>query len=543
MTGITHIAPQADTGLLFHLGLGIDPKLNARVRALATALKRDLLPGVREIMPAYSCLQVQMDPVKADHDNVQEWVAETLARLPDQAGAPGRLVEVPVVYGGEHGPDLGEVARRSGLSPQEVIQRHQAREYPCFLVGFSPGFPFLGGLEPALSCPRLQVPRASVPVGAVGIGGDQTGLYPLGGPGGWRLIGRTPLLFYDPRQDPPALIRAGDRLRMKAVPAAEFPPLPAPVGVEAREGRPVFKVLHPGGFTSAQDQGRWGWQDLGIPISGALDQFSLAAANWLVGNPPESAALELTLLGPKLKLLAPALVACCGADLGFKVDGRPAPRGQSLALDQGQVISFGGPKDGARGMLAVAGGLANPQVMGSRGAYPLGRLGAPLAPGQVVRALSAQDTPSRRLPDSLLPVGGQTRTLRVVAGPNGDFFTSQGQEAFFQATFQVTQASDRRGARLAGPAIPLRPDGPTSILSEPNVPGVIQIPPGGAPLILLREQTVGGYAKIACVISADLDLLAMARPGESLRFEPVTLQEAIAIARAKAASLARLAQS
>jgi KipI family sensor histidine kinase inhibitor len=536
--------PQGEAALLAYLGQGIELGLNARVHALAGALKQTPLAGVAAVLAAYCCLQVQFDPLLLDHRQVQDWVSEATARLGDLPPSPGRRVEVPVVYGGEHGPDLDFVAKRAGLTREEVIARHAGRDHPCFLVGFTPGFPFLGGLDPALAAPRLDSPRSDLPAGAVGIGGDQTGLYPLGGPGGWRILGRSPLMVYDPRRDPACLIQPGDMVRFLPIAQGDFPaPPPASLRFDPRS-QEALKVLAPGAFSTVQDQGRWGAQDWGVPVSGALDQFSLAVANALVGNPPQAAALELTLLGPKLKALAPTVVAICGADLGARLDGQAAPMWQALPLKPGQVLDFRGPKSGSRAVLAVAGGLAAEELLGSRSTYPLGRLAAPLEAGMVLRVNPIGAPPaSRPLPPDLRPAPPPLPTLRVVLGPNQDFFTPQGMDTFLGATYRVSSQADRRGARLTGEAIQMRPRGPTSIVSEPNTPGIVQVPPDGQPMILLKEQTIGGYAKAATVIGPDLDLLARAWPGQELRFAAVDLGQARAACRKREALLARVGEA
>ncbi|MFH1058147.1 MAG: 5-oxoprolinase subunit PxpB [Pseudomonadota bacterium] len=529
--------PQGDAALILHLGQGIDPDLNARLRALAQALRQGPLPGQVEVLAAYACLMVQFDPLTTDHAEVEALLRERLAALPATAAGPGREVTVPVVYGGEHGPDLAFVAERANMTPAEVIARHTGRGHLCHLVGFTPGFPFLGGLDPALACPRLDTPRSDLMPGATGIGGDQTGLYPLGGPGGWRILGRTPLMVYDPDRDPVTLIQAGDLVRFFAVDTTDFAAPPTADLVWSEAGRPALQVLLPGGLTTIQDQGRRGRLEIGVPISGALDQAGLAMANALVGNPPDAAALELTLLGPRLKVLAPVWVAVAGADLGFRVDGRPAPAFTALALAPGQVIDFSGPQTGARAVLAMAGGLANRPRLGSRSTYALGRLGRPLMRGDVLCTLpgpAPATTVAAALPEALRPRPAEILTLRAVPGPNLEYFSQAGLETFFGSTYQVSQRADRRGVRLTGPAVELKPGMPSSILSEPNTPGIVQVPPDGAPIVLLKEQTVGGYAKAATVIGPDLDRLARAMPGQALRLVAIEPAQAVAAARAHA---------
>lgn len=535
-------ANQGDAALLIYLGDGIDPEVNRRVRSLATALSQNPLAGMREVLAAYHCLQVQFDSAQVEPAQVQAWAAETLAILPPSTKETPRVVEVPVVYGGEHGPDLDFVARHCELTPQAVIERHSAQDYLCYMVGFTPAFPFLGGMDPSLACPRLESPRLNLPPGAVGIGGAQAGLYPMGGPGGWRIIGRTPLLVYDPRRDPPGLIKAGDCVRFRPTKADEFPELPEVISNARSQGRQAMEVLKPGAFTTVQDAGRWGYQFQGVPISGALDQTALATANILLGNPPEAAALELTLLGPKLKALAPVRIAIAGADLQPTLDGQPAPMGRAIQMETGQVLDFKGPKDGARAVLAVEGGINGPLIMGSQSVYSLGRLGQALQKGQFILAGPATGIAGpAQLPAGLIAPSSSETEIRVLAGPNLDYFSESGLAAFFNATYELTQNSDRRGMRLTGPSLEFKQDMPDSIISEPNTPGVIQVPSGGQPIIQLREQTVGGYAKIATVISADLDILARLLPGSRFRFRRVPLNEAVEAAKERRRKLVRLA--
>ncbi len=531
MTPPPTFKPQGEAALLAYLGQGIDLALNRRVRALAQRLQGRPLPGLREVLASYHCLQVQFDPLITDHREMAAWVAQGHALLPGDQAEAGRRVKVPVVYGGSAGPDLAHVAQATGLPPEEVIRRHGAKDHPCFLLGFTPGFPYLGGLDPALTLPRQGNPRQGNPPGAVALAGSQTGVYPLGGPGGWWVIGRTPLLLYDPRRDPATLVQAGDLVRFTPSREASFPdPPPLSLHWEAT-GLEALEVLAPGALTTVQDTGRWGHQFRGVPVSGAYDQEALAWANLLVGNDPGEAAMEVTLLGPRLKALRPMLIAVAGSDLGLTLDGKPAPSHQALALQPGQVLAFRGPRrGGARAMLALAGGVASERLLGSRSTYVLGRLGAPLSKGQVVR-VGAGPLPPAGASCPALPRPGEVLTLRVVPGPNQEFFSSEGLDNFYNRVWRLTPQADRRGARLEGPGIPLAPGSPPSMVSEPNTPGVIQVPSGGQPIIMLREQTVGGYPKIATVFGPDLSLLARVQSGQAIRFAPLEAGEAVAEAR------------
>ena len=172
-------------------------------------------PGVLELLPGMNNLTLSYDPAQTDRPALEARVHEIWPQLA-AAGVDGRDIEIPVAYGGEDGPDLGDVAEHCGLTPHEVVRRHSQAQYTVYFLGFLPGFAFMGGLPPELATPRRTEPRVAVPARSVGIGGAQTGIYPLVSPGGWRLIGRTPLELFDPRAESPTLLRPGDKVRFVA---------------------------------------------------------------------------------------------------------------------------------------------------------------------------------------------------------------------------------------------------------------------------------------------------------------------------------------
>ena len=206
-----------DAAILVSFGTTIELELNRRVHALARLVAAAGLAGLGEGVPGYTTLLVHYDPLLLDG----EQALAALHQLAGQAAALSlpepRQVEVPVHYGGEHGPDLESVARHTRLSPQEVVRIHAGGIYPVYFIGFTPGFPYLGGLDRRLATPRLETPRPLVPAGSVGIAGQQTGIYSVDSPGGWRLIGWTPLKLFDPLADPPAMLAPGDVVRFQIV--------------------------------------------------------------------------------------------------------------------------------------------------------------------------------------------------------------------------------------------------------------------------------------------------------------------------------------
>ena len=235
-TPLVRCYPLGDAAVTLELGQAIAPATHRLLQALAKLLAQHPLPGLREYVPAFTTLTVYYDPWELSQ-NVgflpYEQVASYLQSLLPAAQVlaadytPGPLVEIPVCYGGDFGPDLAAVARHAGLSEVEVIELHSGAEYLVYMLGFAPGFPYLGGLDARLATPRRAVPRPLVPAGAVGIAGAQTGIYSLPTPGGWQLIGRTPRRLFAASRTPPSLLQAGDRLRFVPISEADFQQLSA----------------------------------------------------------------------------------------------------------------------------------------------------------------------------------------------------------------------------------------------------------------------------------------------------------------------------
>jgi KipI family sensor histidine kinase inhibitor len=209
------IRPSSDRSLLVSFGDKISLDLHREVLRLLRAFE-ELPRGILNLHPAYSSVLIDFDPRRSTHAEVEEMVRARIEQAQDAPLDLSRQVEIPVFYGGEYGPDLEEVARHTGLSPAEVIRLHAGADYLVYFLGFSPGFPYLGGLPAELATPRLPAPRKKVPAGSVAIGGGQTGIYPMETPGGWRIVGRTTLRLFDAEASPPALLRAGDHVRFVA---------------------------------------------------------------------------------------------------------------------------------------------------------------------------------------------------------------------------------------------------------------------------------------------------------------------------------------
>ncbi len=211
-----------DKGLLVEFGEGIDPKVNAKVRAMSIAMEKQKPVGVSQIIPTYRSLLFIYDPGTTNPDKLCPAIEEVENSLETLGTEPAKIVEIPVCYGGEFGPDIKNVQSEHALTTDQVIQLHSAPSYLIYMVGFTPGFPFLGGLDEKLFTPRLSTPRMHVPQGSVGIANNQTGMYPIASPGGWQIIGRTPLKLFAPDRAAPFLYKAGDKIKFVPISEQEY---------------------------------------------------------------------------------------------------------------------------------------------------------------------------------------------------------------------------------------------------------------------------------------------------------------------------------
>ncbi|MDR7416268.1 MAG: 5-oxoprolinase subunit PxpB [Armatimonadota bacterium] len=505
------LVPFGRGAVLVDLGEEISPRMLARVLSVDRVLQG--VPGVRETVPAYGSVLAFFEK-SADVQAVEKALA---GQMGEPEPLPGdRVREIPVAYGGVHGPDLDRVAAWAGLSPEEVVELHCGTEYLVYMLGFAPGFPYMATVPDRIAAPRLPRPRTVVPSGSVGVAGRLTGIYPAPTAGGWNLLGRTPLLIFDPTRSPPALLEVGDRVRFSPIPQEEFrepslPPMP-PLG-----HRPAIAVLRGGLCTTVQDLGRYGYRRYGVPPSGAMDPEALRAANESVGNPPEAAGLEFTWPGPVLEALVDLVVAVGGADFAPEVGGSPVPLNRPVRWRRGEVVRFRGRRRGMWAYLAVGGGIRVPPVLGSRSTHVRARLGGlegrPLRTGDVLpvgHGLGVGTPPSSE------PTRGP---VRVLPGPHLGAFAAGAFERFVASAYTVSAHSDRSGYRLEGPRIPHA--GPGEILSQGMLPGAVQVPPDGQPIVLMRDgPTTGGYPVLAVIPEEELGRFAQYGPGEVVRFTP-----------------------
>ena len=308
----------------------------------------------------------------------------------------------------------------------------------------------------------------------------------------------------------------------------------------------TFLVIDPGPFSTVQDRGRWGYQQMGLPVSGALDPLAFRMANLLVGNPENAAVIEFTIVGPQLTVMAEVDIAVTGADMQMKLNYKPVENWRTIRVNPGDLLSFQSAKKGCRGYLAVTGGIDVPEVMGSRSTFTGGKFGGyhgrSLRKGDILKSGPGRPLEwPRRLPESYIPPYSGHMELRAVPGPQDDFF-QEGLETLFCSEYTVSGKADRMGYRLEGPAVVHKEGAPQSIISEPTLPGGIQVPADHQPIVLLVEQTVGGYTKIATVISTDISRIAQATPGDTFRFTRTDVEEAHRLYLRQQEKLAALAE-
>lgn len=309
-------------------------------------------------------------------------------------------------------------------------------------------------------------------------------------------------------------------------------------------GSNYIQVIKPGWHSTVQDLGRYGSQQYGVPVAGAMDQYSAMVANRLVGNPDDAAVLELTLKGPELVLEGDTHVAITGGDFSPTINGKSVSQWECIRVPRGSRLCFGTAQTGARACLAIAGGLDVPVVLGSRSTHCASEIGGlagrPLRQGDALPInqpnRSAESLVGIRLIDQLIPCYGQSATLRIISGPQQGLFPSTALTTLTSSAYTITPESNRMGYRLIGPKI-VRKD-PGSFISDGTAMGALQIPADGQPILLMADrQTTGGYPKIGVVITADLPLAAQLAPGNTITFTLTTVAEAQATLRKQRALL------
>ncbi len=535
----------SENSLLIEFEQKICEQVNAKVSLFTRLFEQcaQEMPEINEIVPTYCSVTVYFDEENCNKNSIKTMAQAVLEKMDcaeDSAkNEHSRLVKIPVCYeDDDFAPDLADVAKNAHLTPSEVIKIHSEKEYLIYMLGFLPGFAYLGGLDKRLETPRLTTPRTKINAGSVAIGGSQTGLYPVDSPGGWRIIGRTPLKVFDPERETSFLYAAGDRIKFEPITRQEYDSFSEEqwlikngfaTGHDEAKKRQRFvctggiKILDGGMQTTVQDLGRKGFEKYGIGESGAMDKKSFALANSLVGNKKNAACLETTLKGPDISFTTDCVFAITGANLNAQLDGSLVPMNTAVKCRAGSVLKCGFAGNGLRSYIAFKGGVIVPLVFNSSSTNVKSRMG-----GYFGRKLASGDElalgDNFRLQTQVqAPTSGQSQTqqteilkIKVVKGAQFDFFSEQSVAIFTQNTYTVSPESDRMGIRFTGESLNC---GKTDIISDSIAFGAVQITSAGLPVVMAADrQTTGGYAKIAAVTKESMNKLAQAVPGTKIKF-------------------------
>ena len=494
--------------------------------ALFDALTAEPIAGVEEIIPAARTLLIQFRPSAIARQALVNRIAGQ--DLSQRRAIEQRRVEIPVHYNGE---DLDEVATLLGISRAEVVQRHTAHDYSVAFCGFAPGFAYLTG-GAGFQVPRRQTPRTRIPAGAVALAGEFSGVYPQASPGGWQIIGVTPLQMWDLNRAESALLRPGYKVRFTdagPLPAGGLPAPTVPASAAAPSGA-YLQIITPGLHCVLQDMGRPGQTGQGVSRSGALDLGALRAANRAVGNPSDMACVEAVLGGLSFICHGRAVIAVTGAQTPVTITNASglqwsAENYQPIELEAGDKVSLGSPLAGLRSYLSIRGGFEVAPVLGSLSTDTLAQVGPPaLAAGDQLGFTTLTTGTSVSLneaPAFDLPTTANIVTLDVVMGPRTDWFTEDAIARLSSQLWRVTSQSNRVGIRLAGET-PLERSNHQELPSEGTSVGAIQVPASGQPVLFLADHPLtGGYPVIGAVASYHLDLAGQIPVNAQIRFNPV----------------------
>ncbi len=488
------------------------------------------IEGVREVIPGARTVMVRFDPWLTNVAGLCEKI--TALDLSTRSSRGGELFEIPVTYDGE---DLGDVAEMLGCTIEEVIQRHTEATYTVAFTGFAPGFAYMTSDDLRFDVPRRKSPRVKIPAGSVAIAGKFGGIYPSDSPGGWQLLGKTPLAMWDTTRERAALLAPGDRVRFRdiangaVIPVSLRKPPVNKVPLQ-KAGLRVTRADRPALF---QDLGRPGLASQGVSESGALDRTSMIEANRCLGNPRDAAVIEVLFGGFAIKADRPVTVAATGAPCPLTI--RSAAGGESsanfaspIALDAGDELVLGIPPEGMMSYLALRGGFDVKPVLGSAATDTLAKVGpAPIGSGDILvaaerRSLAVLQTHAAQ---RRLPRAGEVVTLDIVLGPRTDWFTEQGVATLTSQEWDVTPQSSRVGMRLDGTVAIERSDN-AELPSEGTALGAIQVPHSGQPVLFLADHPLtGGYPVIGVVASHHLDLAGQIPIGARIRFNPISAFE------------------
>ena len=529
------ISPLSETAITIEWGHRMDENVHLQALHLDDLIRQNPFEGFLETVPAYASLTIFYQPELIATAQAQPflWVkkhVEKLIGLETGILSPSNnVVSIPVCYDEVFGYDLDTVAAARGISKETLIALHQQKEYKVYMMGFLPGFAYLGALDNAIATPRKPTPRALVEAGSVGIAGHQTGIYPLPSPGGWQIIGRTPYNMFNPAKTNPFLLKSGDTVQFYAISKETFYQIQnaekeAPPPVQ-RAGIADAVLLKAGIYSTIQDNGRPGWRAYGVQVGGAMDPVAHQVANALVGNAPNAATIECTMGGLLVQFNKETDIAMTGGGAAF-INGKKVDSCRQHTVYKNDLLEIKFAPPGLRTYLAVRGGFASELVMGSKSMSPIVGIGSPLKKDAGLwfdRDFCTETT--KKAGNYTLPTIDGPTIIRVCQGPEYQQMTTQSSRQFYSQPFVLSNRCDRMGYHLQ--AEPLSLNNTDEMLSTAVTKGTIQLTPNGQLILLMSDcQTTGGYPRVGQVAAVDLPLAAQLIPGETISFKSISFAEA-----------------
>jgi KipI family sensor histidine kinase inhibitor len=554
--------PLSEFAILLSFGNAIDQTVHEQVMQAKQAIEQNPFPGFIETVPAYTSLTTYYNPSEIIGGNtsvsIHEIVKQILGNILKNNSVPNfqtttPAVEIPVCYDEEFGIDLQELSELLQLSKEDIIQLHSKELYKVFMMGFTPGFAYMGKLNQQLFTNRKIKPRLEVPPGSVAIAGNQTGIYPLQTPGGWNIIGRTPLLLLNKEKQNPFLLKAGDHVKFIPITKKEFESisrLTSPsdgnlatiqYGSSHQAGMHDDKIhIQQCGFlTTLQDTGRVKFLQYGIGKGGVMDFYSMQLANAMVGNMLSEVVLEITQSPHVFHFTNTTIVAFTGGGLQPMIDGQPIPFNHAVLIEENSTVEIKQQIPGYSLYMAIAGGMHAEKFANSSSTNLLlktgGHYGRPLQKGDQL-ILKNKLTPAQKKLYKVLQSGAtiqlnhkeknfHSNVIRVMEGIDWSFLSSSSKQKITSSQFTIGMQSNRMGYRLTGEL--LQTEQPCEIISSAVTQGTVQLTPSGEMIVLMADaQTIGGYPRILQVAITDLPILAQKKPGDRIQFQFISLQEA-----------------
>ena len=505
-----------------------------QITSLNLLLNEHPFTGFTETVPAYNSITVFYQPElmitfdKSPTVFVKSHIEKLIAEKSILPSLKKKYVSIPVCYDEEFGPDLPYISETKGISVQQIIATHQQKDYHVYMMGFLPGFSYMGEVDDTIAVARKASPRAVIEKGSVGIAGNQTGIYPLTSPGGWQIIGRTPYCLFDIEKEDPFFIKTGDTVHFDSITKEEFYKYKEKensVIVEEEKNNPNVIVRKAGVNSTFQDNGRFGFRSYGVPESGAMDAYSHNIANALVGNEKNCATIECTMGGLCLEFNINTVIALTGAGIVF-VNGKSIPLYQPHNIALNDVVEVRFNNKGIRTYLAVQGGFTSKVMMNSRSASPKINIGTTLKKDMGLRVEISQTKQVLNKIDKLeIPVFESHKTIRIIDGNEINWITKESIQQFYTEQFALSNRCDRMGYLLEGKPIYL--ENKVEMLSTAVVKGTIQLTPSGQLIVLMNDcQTTGGYPRIGQIAAIDLRVMAQLKQGDTILFKRISFEEA-----------------